>query len=49
VTDFKQLCDGLETLAKEDHLEEVHWEVQVQDQSPLLLPKAQYLLLHPET
>jgi len=48
MTDFKQLCEGLETLAEEDHLEEVHQEVEVQDRSPPPLPKAQYLWLHPE-
>jgi len=46
VTDFKQLCEGLETLAAEeevenhlegDHLEEVHLDG---DQSSPLLPKA---------
>jgi len=58
MTDFKQLCEGLETLAEEhhleedhleeDHLEEVDQEEEAQDQSPLPLPKAQYLQLHPE-
>jgi len=50
VTDFEQLCKGLETLEadhqEEDHLEE---EVEAQDQSLLLLPKALYRQLPPET
>jgi len=53
VTDFEQLCEGLETLAEEDHLEEdhleeAHQEAEAQGQSPPPLPKAQYLQLHPE-
>jgi len=55
VTDFKPLCKDLETPVEEedhqekDHLEEVHPEVEVQDQSPPPLPKAQYLRLPLET
>jgi len=51
MTDFEQLCEGLETLEEdhqeEDHLEEDHLEEQ--DQSPPLLPKAPYRQLPPET
>jgi len=51
VTDFKQPCEGLEVLAEaEAHQKEVHQEeAEAQDQSPPLLPKAQYLRLHSET
>jgi len=58
VTDFEQLCEGLETLEEdhpeedhleEDHLEEVDQEVEAQDQSPPPLPKAQYRQLPLET
>src|SRR6266850_3335049 len=50
MTDFEQLCEGLETL-EADHLEEDHQEeeVELQDQSPLPLPKAPYRQLPPET
>jgi len=57
VTDFEQLCEGLEVEhpeadhpeadhPKEDHPEE---EAEAQDQSPPLLPKAPYWQLPPET
>jgi len=51
VTDFEQLCEGLETLG-EDHLEEDHpeeEEEEVQAQSLPPLPKALYQQLPPET
>src|SRR6266850_1004864 len=45
VTDFDQLCEGLETQAEE----EVHQEeAEAQGQSPPPLPKAQFLWLHLE-
>jgi len=60
MTDFEQLCEGLETLEEdhleEDHLEEDHLEedhseeeVEAQDQSPPPLPKALYWQLPLET
>jgi len=59
VTDFKQLCEDPKVLAEEDHLEEdhleempleeAHLEEKARDHSPLPLPKAQYLRLHPAT
>jgi len=52
MTDFEQLCEGLEMQEadhlEKDHLEEVDQEAEAQDQSPLPLPKAQYLWLHPK-
>jgi len=50
MTDFKQLCEGQEEdRLEQDHQGEDHQEVEAQDQSPPLLPKALYRELPPET